>query len=220
MHFVLLVEDQSGQTMLEFLLPKILGDEHTYKVHSYKGVGHIPKNLSTPLHARNKNLLNHLPRLLRGFGRQFANHQAAVVVVCDLDKRCLKQFRQALLALLADCHPAPDTHFCIAVEEGEAWLLGDPDAIKRAYPTAKDTGFWQMGNEWEALARVIDPKKADTLKKKGYPAVGEAKHLWAEAIAPHMNVEKNQDASFIYFRDTLRKIAAGPSSPKIKAQNL
>lgn len=45
MHFEILVEDQSGKKTLDILLPKILGGKHTFKVHPYKGIGQIPKNL-------------------------------------------------------------------------------------------------------------------------------------------------------------------------------
>lgn len=48
MHIEILVEDSSGQTLLETLVPKILGaqgDPHTWRIHFYKGVGRIPKTL-------------------------------------------------------------------------------------------------------------------------------------------------------------------------------
>ena len=45
MHFEILVEDQSGKKALDILIPKLIGLEHTFKVHSYKGIGRIPKNL-------------------------------------------------------------------------------------------------------------------------------------------------------------------------------
>ena len=46
MHFEILVEDQSGKIALESILSKILGlsgQEHTYRIISYKGVGRIPQ---------------------------------------------------------------------------------------------------------------------------------------------------------------------------------
>jgi hypothetical protein len=35
MHFEILVEDQSGKKALDILIPKLVGDEHTFNVHSY-----------------------------------------------------------------------------------------------------------------------------------------------------------------------------------------
>ncbi|MCP4699741.1 MAG: hypothetical protein GY862_23255 [Gammaproteobacteria bacterium] len=48
MHFEILVEDASGKIVLQSILGKILGpngQDHSYKIISYKGVGRIPKNL-------------------------------------------------------------------------------------------------------------------------------------------------------------------------------
>ena len=103
MHFEILVEDQSGQTMLEILIPKIIGEQHTFRFHDYRGIGHIPKNLTSRTDARKRILLDQLPRLLKGYGKTFAgyspNYPAAVIVVCDLDDKCLKAFRQELFEL-------------------------------------------------------------------------------------------------------------------------
>ena len=87
-------------------------------------------------------LLDQIPRLLRGYGQMHAgygdDYQATVIVVCDLDDKCLKTFLGELQAVLDTCDPRPKTRFCIAIEEGEAWFLGDIPAIKIEYPKAKD----------------------------------------------------------------------------------
>ena len=57
-----------------------------------------------------------------------------MIVVCDLDDKCLKTLRQELFAVLCACNPKPETRFCIAIEEGEAWLLGDIPAVKDRLP--------------------------------------------------------------------------------------
>ena len=96
MHFEILVEDQSGKKALDILVPKIIGDDHTFSVHPYKGIGRIPKNLGNRGDASKRILLDQLPRLLRGYGNTFANYPedypAAVILVCDLDDKCLKAF--------------------------------------------------------------------------------------------------------------------------------
>ncbi|MFP5212691.1 MAG: hypothetical protein ACLGPL_04860, partial [Acidobacteriota bacterium] len=129
MHFDILVEDQSGKRALEILVPKIVGKGHTFEIHSYKGSGHIPKGMTSVTDARKRILLDQLPKLLRGYGHRNANYpagyQSAVILVCDLDERCQKEFRKELLRVLDGCSPKPVTRFCIAVEEGEAWYLGD-----------------------------------------------------------------------------------------------
>ena len=75
MHFEILVEDQLGKRMLDILTPKIIGrSAHTFKVHAYQGIGRIPRNLTSSTDARNRLLLDQLPRLLRGYGNTFANY--------------------------------------------------------------------------------------------------------------------------------------------------
>ena len=213
MHFEILIEDQSGKAMLEILIPKIIGEQHTSKVYAYKGIGHIPKNLRSSTDPRKRILLDQLPRLLRGYGKRFPpDYPAAVIVVCDLDDKCLKAFRQELLAVLDACNPKPETRFCIAIEEGEAWLLGDIPAIKAAYPNAKDRVLSSYKNDaicgtWERLADAVFSGGASGLKNKGWSVVGREKSVWAEKITPLMNVDDNASPSFRYFREKVRDLA-------------
>ena len=70
MHFEILIEDQSGKIILEAIIGKILRPNHTYKIIPYKGLGHIPKDLSGKADLRGRLLLNKLPGLLRGYGKK------------------------------------------------------------------------------------------------------------------------------------------------------
>lgn len=208
MHLEILVEDQSGKKALDILVPKIIGDDHTFKIHSYKGIGRIPSNLSGNSGASKRILLDQLPRLLRGYGNTFANYpdsySAAVILVCDLDDRCLKSFRTELLDILDACNPKPETRFCVAIEEGEAWFLGDITAVKMAYPKAKDTVLHDYKNDaicgtWECLADAVFPGGSQALLAKGWQAIGAEKSAWSERITPYMNLETNVSPSFCYF---------------------
>lgn len=103
--------------------------------------------------------------------------------------------------------------FRIAIEEGEAWLLGDKEAVRKAYPNAKDrvlTHYIQDGicGTWEVLADAVYHGGAAKLGKLGYPKIGEAKHEWAARIAPLVRVEENESHSFAVFRDGVRKLAS------------
>ncbi len=215
MHFEILAEDQSGKRMLDILIPKIIGDKHTFKVRAYQGIGRIPRNLTSSTNARNRLLLDQLPRLLRGYGNTFANYSAnypaVVILVCDLDDKCLKAFREELFTVLDTCNPKPETRFCIAIEEGEAWLLGDIPAIKDAYLNAKDDVLNRYENDsicgtWERLADAVFRGGANRLKKEGWRSVGREKSAWAERITPHMNVDINKSPSFCYFRTKIREL--------------
>ena len=212
MHFEILVEDQSGKKALDILIPKIIGNQHKFKVRSYHGRGNISKNLKNPTNAKKRYLLNHLPMQLRVYGKSYANDPTKVViVVCDLDNWCLKTFRQELFRVLNSCNPKPETRFCIAIEEGEAWLLGDISAIKAAYPKAKDKVLNNYKNDsicgtWELLADAIFAGGSNALGKKPWYVIGREKSVWAQKIAPEMDINKNASPSFCYFRDKIREM--------------
>ncbi len=141
--------------------------------------------------------------------------EAAVVVVVDLDQKDCRDFKQELLDVLNVCDPAPTTLFRIAIEEGEAWLLGDRNAVLSAYPNARISILNSYDQDaicgtWEVLADAIYPGNSAALKKKGYPIIGREKCEWAGKIAPYMQVDSNQSQSFRTFRDGLRHLAGIP----------
>ena len=214
MHFDILVEDQSGKKALDEIVPKIIGSCHTSRIHPYKGAGHIPEGLGKT-DANKRILLDRLPRLLRGHGNKFSkypeDYRAAVVVVCDLDNKNCKDFLAELNGVLNSCNPRPETRFCIAIEEGEAWLLGDIPAIKCAYKEAKTSILEQYVNDsicgtWELLADAIFPGGREKLSDRGWAAVGAQKSEWAEKISPCMDVENNKSPSFNHFRKKLLEL--------------
>ncbi len=217
MHFEILVEDQSGKKALDILVPKIIGDAHTFIVHPYKGIGRIPKNMKDADDASRRILLENLPKLLKGYGKTFAgyeNYMAAVILVCDLDDKCLKAFRTELFGILHKCNPMPATRFCIAIEEGEAWFLGDLNAVKAAYPKARDAVLTSYVNDsicgtWEKLADAIYQGGASALSAKGWQTIGAEKSKWAAEISAYMTVENNLSPSFQYFRGKLRELVDG-----------
>ena len=216
MHFEILIEDQSGKKALDILVPKIIGCDHTFEVHFYKGIGHIPKGLKGVSDPKKRILLDQLPRLLQGYGKTLNgytdDYPAAVILVCDLDDKCLKAFREELLEILNKCNPQPETRFCIAIEEGEAWFLGDLPAIRSAYPHAKNAILESYINDsicgtWEKLADALFPGGSQKLSKLGQQAIGAEKSRWAEEISPQMDIDNNQSPSFCYFRSKLRALA-------------
>lgn len=214
MHFEVLVEDQSGTIALEAIMAKILGADdaaHSWRMHPYSGLGRIPRNLCSVTDPKKRILLDQLPRLLQGYGKSLGL-SAAVIVVVDLDDKDCIAFKQELVSVLNACNPRPRALFRIAIEESEAWLLGDRDAVKAAYPSAKDSVLEDyvqdsICNTWEVLADAVHIGGAARLKKSGYPDTGKAKCEWAKEIAPHMDMDRNQSKSFQVFRDAVRKLA-------------
>jgi hypothetical protein len=155
MHIEILVEDSSGETLLRVLLPRLLGPQgepHSWRLHAYKGIGRIPQGLLTKADPAKRILLDQLPKLLRGYGR--TPGVDAVVVVLDTDKRDCAAFLAELESAAAACSPAPNTLFRLAIEEIEAWYLGDRDALLAAYPRA--VGAWCWHARHAAPCRVVD----------------------------------------------------------------
>lgn len=206
MHFEILIEDKSGKEMLEILLPKIINSESdTYRIHGYGGIGKIPKNLNQGSDVKKQALLNDLPRILKGHGKTFSqypdDYPACVVIVCDLDSRCRKKFRQELLNVLNSCSHPPKAQFCIAEEEGEAWLLGDINAIKQAYPRANDNVLNKyipdsICGTWELLKEALEQHYSYLNKTE-----------WAKKITPHMQINNNKSPSFNYFVQKIKNLS-------------
>ena len=224
MHIEILIEDQSGQKALEVLIQQLVPADVTYKFHCYKGIGRIPPNMKDAADPAKRILLTNLPKLLKGYGRTFhsvgPNYPAAVVLVCDLDDKNLNEFLTELLGVLEACDPKPDTRFCIAIEEGEAWLLGDIAAIIKAYPNAHRGVLAAYENDsicgtWEKLADAIYPGGAKVLAKKDWYVIGAEKMRWATAIPPHMDIEANKSPSFRFFRDAIRSLVGSKSPQKL-----
>ncbi len=213
MHFEFLVEDASGKLFIESIINKLLGDGHTHRIIAYKGVGNLPSAMSGNIDASHRILLDRLPQLLRGYGKSLQYMEAAVVVVVDLDSRDRQAFETELQDLLNTCDPAPIVIFSIAVEELEAWLLGDREALLAAYPQAKRQVLARYQQDsvcgtWELLADAIHKGGASALKSAGWPAPGQAKCAWAARIGAHIDLERNRSQSFQAFRDGLRALAA------------
>lgn len=212
MHIEFLVEDSSGASMIGTLLPQVIGGQglpHTWRVHQYKGIGRLPANLTAKADPVKRALLGQLPRLLRGYGR--TPGVDGVVVVLDNDQRNCSAFLRELKALLGNCKPAPRTLFRLAIEEMEAWFLGDRQALLSAYPRARKPVLAHYEQDavcdtWELLADAIHPGGYAAIRSAGWPLPGQIKHEWAERIAPHMDVERNLSPSFRKFRDGVRDL--------------
>ena len=215
MHFEVLVEDASGELLLGALLPKILGkygNPHTWRTHAYKGIGRIPRGLRGKADPWKRIILDQLPRILAGYGKSLQGTGSAVVVVVDLDDRDCVAFKQELLEIHRRCRPRPNVLFRLAIEEMEAWLLGDKNAIIKAFPRAKWNALHSYRQDsicgtWEMLADALFPGGSAALKAQGYPRIGEEKCRWASLIGPHLDVQSNPSPSFRVFRLGLLKLA-------------
>lgn len=202
MHIEVLVEDSSGAALMAHLIPKLLGEaiaEHTWRIHDYKGIGRIPRNMTAKVDAAKKTLLENLPRLLRGYGQ--TPGYGAVLVLVDTDERHVVTFKQELQGVLALCPNAPRTEFALATEEIEAWYFGDRAALLQAYPRADKKALNKYQQDavcgtWEMLADALVKGGVAAVKKQGFRRAGELKHEWANRIGPLMEVSRNESSSF------------------------
>lgn len=130
-------------------------------------------------------------------------------MLCDHDSDdCLRLNRELEDFSVQSGFTTPSTasnhQFCvlnrIAIEELEAWFLGDAPAISKVYPEVKETFAMQskcrlpdeiVGGTWEALERL--------LRSKGYHPGGLNKVEAARAISKYMNPECNRSVSFQQF---------------------
>ncbi len=215
MHVEFLVEDRSGAALLEQVVPKIARGRITYRIHPYKGVGHLPKDLAKSGDPAKRMLLNELPRLIRGFGSTPGID--AVVIVVDSDARPCSAFLAELKSVAARTKPAPPfVVFRLAIEEIEAWLLGDRQALLSAYPRARKAVLQRYEQDsicgtWELLADAIHLGGSRKLAATGYHTTGFMKSEWARSIGAHLDVENNASPSFRKFRDTVTSLASEDS---------
>lgn len=138
---------------------------------------------------------------------------STLFIVLDNDKRDVKLFRKELEDVALYNMIVIDHVFCIAVKEMEAWLLGDADAIEKAYPSLRKNLFKKYVQDdicdtWEILADMVYPGGLAKLKKisKGsYYEIGKAKKEWADNIGKYLNLTNNNSPSFRYFINSLKE---------------
>lgn len=203
MHIEFFVEEESAETALRALVPKILGTSVTFRVHT---------------HQDKLDLLAALPRRLRGYAG-WIPEDWRIVVLIDEDREDCTTLKQKLERAAADAGLKTKSaarggqRFYvvnrIAIEELEAWFFGDIEALVAAYPRVP-VGLDRKaryrnpdaiaGGTWEALERV--------LQRAGYYPGGLPKKEAAGLIAAHMDPSRNRSRSFQVFRDALIALAS------------
>lgn len=217
MYFQFLIEDESTGILVDHIMKKIKiqyeDKDIIWDIKTFKGIGHLGKK-GTALERKTGKLLNDLPMYLKGFSKRLSNMEdATIMVVLDNDNRNAEEFRKELEGIAICNMILCDYSFCVAIKESEAWLLGDRDAILKAYPNAKIQylkKYEQDGicDTWEVLADIVCVRGLAGLKKKAggnYTEIGKAKYEWADQIAPKMDLHKNESPSFQYFISELER---------------
>ncbi len=198
MHIEFLVEEPSAEAALSNLIPKILGENLSFKIHSYQG---------------KSDLLNKLLSRLRGY-KTWIQEECRIVVLIDADEgdcRLLKDRLEDIAqdaGLITKSRRKGGSYFQVlnrlAIEELEAWFFGDIDAVRSSYPRiplnlGKKAKYRDpdaiRGGTWEALEREF--------KKVGYFSSGMSKISVAREVSLYMEPERNRSKSFQVFRQGL-----------------
>jgi len=213
MHFQFLIEDPSGQTLIELLMKKVQ-IEHpdvTCNYKAFRGIGGFTKK-NTVKETKDGKLLNDLATYLAGFNKSLVGIDAAVFIVLDNDDRDPEVFRAELESVAHSRMIMIDHVFCIAIEEMEAWLLGDEAALLQAYPNAKIAPLRSYVQDsicgtWEILADVVYPGGYKKMNKEqpAYTGKGKIKNEWAQKIGAFMDIHNNQSPSFNHFIAEIEK---------------
>lgn len=213
MYFQFLIEDMSGEILTRHVMDK-LSKEHAgiyFDCKAFKGIGGL-KVSSNIQEIKTNKLLNDLKHYLRGFDKALKDIPAAIFIVLDNDKRDTDIFMQQLIHQADIATIQMDYVFCIAVEEMEAWLLGDKEAILQAYPNAremvlKDYKQDSICGTWEFLANALYKGGLKNFQKDcpTYREVGKYKAKWADEIGRYMVLDRNISPSFQHFILELHK---------------
>jgi hypothetical protein len=202
----IIVEEPSMEALLEALLPRLLGGQIDYAIHSM---------------GSKKQLLAKIGSRFRGYAKWIPDDWRIMVLV-DQDRDDCRLLKARLEADALDAgftttatqqsrEPADSWRVAnrVVVKELESWYLGDPSALRTAFP--------RLPKSFGAAAKLRDPDQIpDTwealeleLQKRGYFQAGLAKVQLARIIAPHLTPDLNRSGSFQVFRRTLQQCLEG-----------
>ena len=206
----ILVEDDSGGILAKQIMDKYVADKDNiiYKIHSFKGIGKIPRKIKGMSQVKSKRLLTDLPMYLRGMSLSLENMpgKKAIFVLLDSDDNDCRRLKNDLVRMYEELQISVQVSFCIAVEEMEAWLLGDCEALLKAYPMAKRQLLQKYVQDsiigtWECLADIVYKGGLQALKRhaSSYYEIGQFKCECARNIGNFLDIENNSSQSFNHF---------------------
>lgn len=213
MHFQFLVEDLSGEKLIRWVMKKIqtISPDVSYDCKAFRGIGGIKRGTDA-MQLKTDKLLNDLPQYLKGFDRSLQGIKAAIIIVLDNDKRSTQEFYQQLETVARETGITIDHVFCIAVEEMEAWILGDREALLLAYPNAREAVLKDYVQDsicgtWEILANAVYKGGIKKFRKDcpTFREVGKYKSEWADRVGMYLDLDHNSSPSFQNFIGMIRK---------------
>lgn len=204
MRIHILVEGLSEKAFLERWLPRFLPPRHSFKIIPHRGKGKIPSDPSQKPNPKRQGLLDQLPAKLRAYGRELRPDTDRILVLVDLDHDDCLNLKRSMVDLLDYCSPPPVALFRIAIEETEAFYLGDRAAVRSAYPKAKlakmDSYIQDsICSTWELFRDVIGETSEDKVEW--------AKHMGSQLTTEWRGAHANTSNSFQQFCKGILKLA-------------
>jgi hypothetical protein len=202
-----LVEGPSERAFIDRWAPRLLPDQNV-RVHPHQGKGSLPRTLNARPDPKTRGLLDQLPAKLRGLAAALDSEVDGVLVLLDADDDDVATLATSIEAVVKVCAPQLRVHVSVAVEEMEAFYLGDLRALERGYPMADMTAARayepdSICGTWELFGQVVGDG-------------GGNKVSWAETMGPLVTTQPAQSRS-PSFRDMiqkLRKLVPAPPAPR------
>jgi hypothetical protein len=205
-----LVEGTSDRVLLEKLVLRLSLSERV-RVHPHQGKGDLPEDLTAQPKSSRRGLLDQLPAKLRAFARSRDSERDAVIVVIDADDDDQRALRKRIEEAAKQVSPDLRVFVRLAVEETEAFYLGDLRGLKRAYPQAD-----------MHKARRYEPDSICGTSELFGEVVGDPglnKVSWAGAMGPVLTTKERSSRSPSY-RDLLKVIheATKPAAKPLRSR--
>lgn len=202
-----LVEGPSERAFLDRWTPMLLPDQNI-RVHPHQGKGTLPKAVADPPDRKRRGLLDQLPATLRGLAAALDQDIDGVLVLLDADDDDIDLLVANIRDVAKICAPRLRVNVSVAVEEMEAYYLGDLRALQHVYPAAdmKVARAYvpdSICGTWELFGQVVGDG-------------GGNKVAWAEAMGPHVTTRPARSRS-PSFRDMIHQMNALvplPPAPK------
>lgn len=198
-----LVEGPSERAFFDRWVPRLLPGQD-FRVHPHQGKGSLPKAVDALPGSKARGLLDQLPAKLRGFEASLDLTVDGVLVLIDADEDDVEVLASDIMDVAGRCAPRLRVNVSVAVEEMEAFYLGDQRALRRAYPQADMNAARayipdSICGTWELFGQIVGDG-------------GGNKVAWAEAMGPRVTTQQAQSRS-PSFRGMVQLISALVPAP-------
>jgi hypothetical protein len=208
-----LVEGPSERAFLESWARRLLPG-HDIVVYPHQGKGVLPSDLARPPDRHNRALLHQLPAKLRAFAESLDPETERVLVLVDADDDSCVDLNRDINRAAQQLAPGISVLVRVAIEETEAFYLGDLRALALAFPGAD----MDLARAYEADSICATAEYFGRVVNDG----GSNKVAWAEAMGPRVTVvaARSRSPSFRALCRGLRRLVAAPPTAKRRRRHV